>query len=958
MKISNVNIHTNKSSFLSIILTLLLVISCYINAQTKYYLSSKEGDDSRTNIQAQNSSTPWKTLDKLNSFFVNILPGDSILFKCGDTFNGSLVVNKSGTSIKSIVLSSYGSGQKPIISGFSTLSGWASLGNNIYETTVSNNGNNIKCVEINGKVQPIGRYPKFTAENEGYSIFESHSTNQIVDNQLTNTPNWSGGEIVVRKNNWVISKYSITSHLENTISFMDDGIYPLVDLSGYFIQNHPSTLSIDGDWCYDKSSQKFRMYYSSSPSNLNIKSSTIDKLITINANNYIKISNISFEGANSNAIYAENVISLSVENCDFNLSGVCNVKFNNMSGDIQFNNNTVSNSLNNGVSISTKSTSFSSYCTIRNNLITNTGLYAGMGENNDGMYNALYINAMNGGVVEYNTIKNVGYLGIEFKGNDILIKNNVVDNFCLNKDDGAGIYTWNGGLPVKIWKNRTVQGNIISNGIGNVHGAAGATVPKARGIYMDNIVNNVNIVDNTVYNIVGNFGSHNNSPSNITMTGNTFYNIGACLDLIRWPNDGSEPINGGNDITNMNIQNNIFFSTSISQKGCEFADRGLNYPTPSIISQSFSKVGIVNNNYYHLPNELGFSYMYRNDKNSPFIISRPLSFDAWKSVSGYEHTGKLIKSMPSYIIDSIASGNLYPQGEFESNTYISSYSSPFYHTIGWDNTGKITGPGSMKLTINSPPASNNNYVLMYAPIGPVSSKKNYILRFTTLGTTENGIVGATFRQTNSPWGSLLQVQKRSFGILKKNHEFLLKAPKVEASASWEISIIQDAGVTYIDNIEVYEANISNIDINDCARFEVNATNTVKSVPLDSEYMTMEGILYTKNLTLQPYTSKILIAKQYYDLSITNSITKNINVLFNCYQANDYIIIHSDNITDGKTYKILITDLLGRILYSKDKQAVSSKIQLNDFNLKTGIYIVELVSDRYVFTKKIVLREFQ
>ena len=34
----------------------------------------------------------------------------------------------------------------------------------------------------------------------------------------------------------------------------------------------------------------------------------------------------------------------------------------------------------------------------------------------------------------------------------------------------AGIYTWNGGNPVKINTNRVVKGNILSNGIGNADG--------------------------------------------------------------------------------------------------------------------------------------------------------------------------------------------------------------------------------------------------------------------------------------------------------------------------------------------------------------------------------------------------------------------------------------------------------------------------------------------------------
>src|SRR5690349_8558108 len=98
-----------------------------VNVQTfgnpnKYYFSSSQGNDSRTVTQAQNPNTPWKTLNKLNSFFSNLKPGDSVLFKKGDVFYGSITISASGTSSLPIVLGAYGAGAKPIISGFTTIS--------------------------------------------------------------------------------------------------------------------------------------------------------------------------------------------------------------------------------------------------------------------------------------------------------------------------------------------------------------------------------------------------------------------------------------------------------------------------------------------------------------------------------------------------------------------------------------------------------------------------------------------------------------------------------------------------------------------------------------------------------------------------------------------------------------------------------------------------------------------
>ena len=118
-------------------LLIVIVLLCAggIANATNYYFSSISGDDSRTALQAQSSATPWKSLSKLNSFFSSLNAGDSILFKRGETFYGSIVVNKSGTLTSPIKLGAYGSGAKPIISGFTPVAVWTSLGGNIWEST-------------------------------------------------------------------------------------------------------------------------------------------------------------------------------------------------------------------------------------------------------------------------------------------------------------------------------------------------------------------------------------------------------------------------------------------------------------------------------------------------------------------------------------------------------------------------------------------------------------------------------------------------------------------------------------------------------------------------------------------------------------------------------------------------------------------------------------------------------
>ena len=162
-----------------------------------YYFSSSSGNDDYTSIQARNPATPWKSLSKLNSFFKNLGPGDSVLFKRGEVFYGSVVAGHGGAVFAPVYLGAYGYGNKPEINGLTTLSNWKMVKNGIYAAPCTASG--IDLI-INGKQEAEGRYP-----NKGYLTYQSHNANtSITDPQLSE--NWTGAEVVIRKNRWVIDK--------------------------------------------------------------------------------------------------------------------------------------------------------------------------------------------------------------------------------------------------------------------------------------------------------------------------------------------------------------------------------------------------------------------------------------------------------------------------------------------------------------------------------------------------------------------------------------------------------------------------------------------------------------------------------------------------------------------------------------------------------------------------------
>src|SRR5690606_12931311 len=126
-----------KTSLKATLLIFTFIFLSHYSFAARYYFSTSSGDDSRTAAQAQNPSTPWKSINKLNSIFRSLQPGDEILFKRGDVFYGAINITRSGTQGRPIKFDAYGSGANPIITSLVTLRDWKNLGNGIYESSHS-----------------------------------------------------------------------------------------------------------------------------------------------------------------------------------------------------------------------------------------------------------------------------------------------------------------------------------------------------------------------------------------------------------------------------------------------------------------------------------------------------------------------------------------------------------------------------------------------------------------------------------------------------------------------------------------------------------------------------------------------------------------------------------------------------------------------------------------------------
>jgi len=217
--------------------TILFLYFCNSVFATNYFVKNA-GNDSNNGLS---DATAWRTIDKVNT--VRFTSGDSIFFNRGDTFYGKIYAGYlTGTSASRIIYTSYGTGNNPIITGFTTLTGWVDKGGGIWEIT-QNIGAHVEVVLVNGRVQGRGRYP-----NKGFTVYGNPSGDSVIYSAGSSAKQFIGGEVVIRKSSWTLTRDKITKQSGDSIYYTRNSTDINLAASngfGYFIQNHIATLGHD-----------------------------------------------------------------------------------------------------------------------------------------------------------------------------------------------------------------------------------------------------------------------------------------------------------------------------------------------------------------------------------------------------------------------------------------------------------------------------------------------------------------------------------------------------------------------------------------------------------------------------------------------------------------------------------------------------------------------------------------
>ncbi|MGD9556363.1 MAG: choice-of-anchor Q domain-containing protein [Mangrovibacterium sp.] len=159
-----------------ILVSLFMLCSCNDRADAdekrkpvSYYVDSEDGNDSN---DGRSENQAWRSLSKAAT--IRIYPGDSLRFKRGSVFAGSLVVTHSGNSQNYIVLTDYGDPAMPA----------PSFTNTIFRPEENNFGN---CIRLKGSF--------ILVEN----IYCHHTVAQLPETAGGFTTMWELGAIYIDK---------------------------------------------------------------------------------------------------------------------------------------------------------------------------------------------------------------------------------------------------------------------------------------------------------------------------------------------------------------------------------------------------------------------------------------------------------------------------------------------------------------------------------------------------------------------------------------------------------------------------------------------------------------------------------------------------------------------------------------------------------------------------------------
>jgi parallel beta-helix repeat protein len=798
---------------------LLIVTALGINAGAATYYVAANGDDSRTAAQAQDPSTPWQGLAKVNS--LTLAAGDQVLFRRGDTFRGTLNIGSSGQSGNPIAISAYGTGtDAPRIAGTEVITGWSVHQGDIYVADVTQH---VYQVFLDDNPVGIARHP-----DTGYfTIDDAPTVTSLVSSDLDAGTDWTGAVAHVRTSHWTIASKTVTSHTGTTLELESEPVYGINPGWGFFLNSHLGALDAPGEWCYDAASRKLYLWTPAgdSPANYTVEASVYENGVDLAGGTYITVSDLQIFGhygygidaSGSNLVIENNTVLWPDARC-LNLSGGSNnlVRGNTFKGANHFN-----------VYLGSSNSELSG------NTISHTALMRRLNASgmDDNCCNGLGVQVQGtDNLVASNRIDSTGYIGIRFNGERATIEHNHITWSCLTKDDGAAIYTWNDDFANPGAAGSVVRGNTVLYSVGAAGGTGGSSRP-AEGIYIDDRSHDIDVLDNTVAHMA-NYGIYLHNTMNVSVRGNVVYNSGSAQLRLTEDFRGGAATMSGNT-----IKENVFYCLSEDQlcllQSSEFGETGW---------------GVSDSNYLCNP----YSQMLVKENNVVY------SFGSWQTDQGHDinSTPSLVYWTSAYAVSGTTGNEMINNGTFETD--IGGWGRwPSACTITHETNAGLDA-GSLGLTYTDDTEASKCLVYPTTSFEIVQSEM-YELCYSARAQV-NTTLDILVRMAHAPWSTV--GLSRSLALTPERQDFsiVFEGSESDPEVRTDFSVALTATPVYIDNVSLFAVEVEYQDPQEKSVLFSNTTGQTQSIDLQRQgYLDLDGNSVQGSLTLDPFHSIVLVA---------------------------------------------------------------------------------------------------
>jgi len=609
-----------------IIAALLLTATWQQVFATNYYVSST-GNDVNKGTSVQSS---WQSIERLNK--QKLLPGDTVFFKCGNSFYGTLQCSYSGEINRPVVYTSYGKGNKPIITGAVAVTKWLAYNKKIIVAKINKP---VFALFANNQFQFIARWP-----NRGFAAMQQGVGSPVtfIDTSLNQEAGfWNNATIRFRTWDWEIRTSTVKDFADYKVTIADSSTNNLSKGWGYYFDNKFVLLDTAGEWMYNLDSSSLFLY-----GKQNKKYEAVTLLTGINilqGIHHITIAGLQIEKFFENGIYAAgNNQYISITGNSIQQIDKTGIHINAITKQCSIKNNSLTEINGRGIYALEPE-----YLTIEKNNVTKIGFIPGYGFS--GVNNMIGIAVVNKEVeknetshialhnsIRYNFVDSTGYVGIRMDGANSIMEYNIISNVMEKLSDGSAIYTW--ALSKNYSFSNVIRHNIIRNAKGSNYGSPNEEA-AANGIYIDNRCYNITVANNTVYDISSS-GIHINSDAyNNTVCGNTIYNCNTGLSVAEW---AAPKATYGNVFSN-----NKIFILSANQQAVYL----INFLLPGTTGMA----SFDSNQYCHLRSDTIMKDVYniKDAAGSTQRITTGYNFEDWCKKFGYEASGKswsVIAAMP------------------------------------------------------------------------------------------------------------------------------------------------------------------------------------------------------------------------------------------------------------------------------------------------------------------------